>query len=91
MRKHNITIEYCTQCLWMFRAVWMGQELLTTFSDEISEFTLKPGTGGVYNIFVNDQLIFSRKEKNRFPEITELKKLVRDIVAPVKNLGHSEK
>lgn len=75
----------------MFRAVWMGQELLTTFADEIGEFTLKPGTGGVFNIYANDQLVFSRKSEGRFPEITELKQKVRDVIAPDKSLGHSDK
>lgn len=75
----------------MFRAVWMGQELLTTFSEEVSELTLKPLTGGIYNIYADDQLAFSRKDTGRFPEITELKKLVRDIIAPEKPLGHSDK
>jgi len=69
----------------------MGQELLTTFSEEVSELTLKPLTGGIYNIYADDQLAFSRKDTGRFPEITELKKLVRDIIAPEKPLGHSDK
>lgn len=75
----------------MMRAAWMGQELLTTFSEELNELTLRQGTGGIFNIYVNDQLIFSRKDEGRFPEITELKQLVRDKIAPDKKLGHSDK
>ena len=37
------------------------------------------------------EVLWSRKEKGRFPDITELKQLVRDAVAPDKPLGHSEK
>lgn len=73
------------------RAAWMGQELLTTFSEELHEVTLRQGTGGVFNVYVNDELIFSRKGEGRFPEITELKQLVRDKIAPEKKLGHSDK
>lgn len=75
----------------MLRASWMTQELLTTFSEELDEVTLRQGTGGIYNIYINDTLIFSRKEEGRFPEITELKQLVRDHIAPDKSLGHSDK
>ena len=75
----------------MMRATWMAQELLTTFSEELEEVTLKQGTGGIYNIYTNGELIFSRKQENRFPEITELKQLVRDKIAPQKSLGHSDK
>jgi selenoprotein W-related protein len=32
-----------------------------------------------------------RKTKGRFPEIKELKQLVRDIACPEKSLGHSDK
>lgn len=75
----------------MMRAGWMAQELLSTFSEELYEVTLRQGTGGIYNIYVNEQLIFSRKDAGRFPEITELKQLVRDHIAPDKSLGHSDK
>ncbi len=65
MQKHVIEIEYCTQCRWLLRAAWMGQELLTTFQEEISELVLKPRTGGVYNIIADGHLIFSRKEHSK--------------------------
>lgn len=73
------------------RAAWMGQELLTTFSEELDEVTLRQGTGGIFNVYANDKLIFSRKEAGRFPDITELKQLVRDVIAPERSLGHSDK
>jgi selenoprotein W-related protein len=90
MRLPRIEIEYCTQCRWLLRAAWMGQELLTTFSDELGEVALVPGTGGVFNIRVNEELIWSRAEAGAFPDIKELKQLVRDRIAPSKDLGHSE-
>jgi selenoprotein W-related protein len=90
MRVPRVEIEYCTQCRWLLRAAWMGQELLTTFSDELGEVALVPGTGGVFNIRVNDELIWSRADRGAFPDIKELKQLVRDRIAPSKDLGHSE-
>jgi len=33
----------------------------------------------------------SRKERGRFPEIAELKQLVRDRIAPGRDLGHSDR
>lgn len=88
---HHITITYCTQCRWLLRSAWMAQELLTTFDGEITELTLKPGTGGVFEVSANDQLVWSRKAEGRFPEITELKQRVRDVISPEKDLGHSDK
>jgi len=90
--KDVITIEYCPQCGWLLRAAYMAQELLTTFLGEIKAVTLLPSdTAGRYTISINDHIIFDRKTEGRFPEIKELKQLVRDIVSPGKELGHSDK
>ena len=69
----------------------MAQELLTTFVEEVGEVALIPGTGGVFEVKVDEKLIFSRKEMGRFPDIKEMKQLVRDEIAPDKSIGHSEK
>ena len=89
--ENRITITYCNQCRWMLRAAWMAQELLTTFEEELAEVTLRPGTGGIYDIHLNDELVWSRKEQGRFPDIKELKQKVRDLVSPERNLGHTDR
>ena len=61
------------------------------FSQEIGELVLMPGKGGILEIRVNGESLFSRKEMGRFPEMKELKQLVRDKIAPEKSLGHSDK
>jgi selenoprotein W-related protein len=91
MRIPRVEIEYCTQCRWLLRAAWMGQELLTTFPEELGEVALVPGTGGVFDIRIDDELIWSRAEARCFPDINQLKQLVRDRIAPTKDLGHSER
>jgi selenoprotein W-related protein len=87
----EIEITYCRKCRWLLRAAWMAQELLTTFEEELTEVALRPGTGGIFEVRLGDELIWSRKEKGRFPEIPELKQLVRDRVAPERSLGHSDR
>ena len=68
----------------------MAQELLTTFAEELEEVALRPGTGGVFDVYIDGERIWCRKEQGRFPDIKELKQLVRDRVAPDRSLGHSE-
>lgn len=87
----RIEIEYCTQCRWLLRAAWMAQELLVTFEQEIGEVALVPGAGGVFEIRVDGAPIWSRKSQGGFPEIKELKQLVRDRIAPGKDLGHLDR
>jgi len=90
--KPVIQIEYCPKCGWMLRATYMAQELLSTFSEDVKGILLSPSeTPGSYTISINDKIIFDRKTQGRFPEIKELKQLVRDVVNPSKDLGHSEK
>jgi selenoprotein W-related protein len=57
---------------------------------DLTSVSLSPGTGGVFDVRLNDVIIFSRKVESRFPESKELKQLVRDIVAPARDLGHSD-
>ena len=77
-----IEITYCRLCGWGLRAGWMAQELLTTFAEELGSVTLTPdGTGGVFEVRVNNEVIWSRKEQGRFPELKEIKQFIRDRVA----------
>lgn len=87
----RVELAYCTQCRWLLRAAWMAQELLTTFQSEIGEVALVPATGGVFEVRVDSVLIWSRQEQGRFPDIKELKQLVRDQIAPERDLGHSDR
>jgi selenoprotein W-related protein len=89
--KPRVDITYCTQCRWLLRAAWMAQELLVTFETELGEVALIPGTGGIFEVKLNGELIYSRKEAGRFPESKELKQLIRDRIAPDKPLGHSDR
>jgi selenoprotein W-related protein len=87
----RLEIEYCTQCRWLLRAGWTAQELLTTFTTELGEVALIPGTGGVFDVRLGGELVWSRKERGGFPEMAELKQLVRDLIAPDRDLGHSDR
>ena len=91
IRSPRISILYCRQCRWMMRAAWLAQEVLTTFSEEIGEVALQPGTDGVLEIRLNGGLLYSRKTEGRFPEAKEVKQLIRDRIAPQRDLGHSDR
>lgn len=89
-RTPRVEIEYCTQCRWLLRAGWTAQELLTTFQAEIGEVALVPGTGGIFDVRVGEQIVWSRAAEGRFPEMKELKQRLRDVIAPGRPLGHSD-
>ena len=62
-----------------------------TFDSELGEVALLPGTGGIFEVRVSGDLVWSKKDQGRFPDSKELKQLVRDRIAPEKDLGHSDR
>jgi selenoprotein W-related protein len=86
----RLEIHYCTRCRFLGRAAWIAQELLTTFAEEIGEVALVPGEGGVFQVLVGAERVWCRREAGRFPELAELKRRIRDRIAPGKSLGHSD-
>jgi selenoprotein W-related protein len=90
--KPRIEIRYCTGCRWLTRAAWIAQELLTTFESELGGVALVPsGEGGIFDVLADGDVLWSRGTQGRFPEIKELKQLLRDRIAPGKDLGHSDR
>ena len=69
---------------------WLASELLTTFTTDLGEVALVPGTGGVFRVGIHGELLWDRTRDGGFPEIAPLKRLVRDRVAPGRSLGHTE-
>ncbi len=90
--KPTITITYCPKCGWLLRSSYLASELLTTFADELNGVLLKPAEkAGEFRISIDNEPLVDRKTDGGFPEITALKRLVRDRVAPQKSLGHADR
>jgi selenoprotein W-related protein len=89
--KPTIRIAYCTQCNWLLRSAWMAQELLSTFGTELSEVILVPGTGGIFEIHLDGDMIWERKRDGGFPDSRLLKQKVRDRIDPGRDLGHVDR
>lgn len=65
----------------------MAQELLASFSDDLYQVILRPGTGGVFEIWAEQNLLWERKRDGGFPSARELKLRVRNAAFPEKPLG----
>ena len=87
----RIAIHYCTQCQWLLRAAWMAQELLSTFGPDLGEVALVPGTGGIFEVRYEGELLWERKRDGGFPDAKTLKRLVRDRLDPGRDLGHVDR
>ena len=89
--KPRIEIRYCTLCLWMLRAAWLAQELLSTFDSDLGEVALVPASKGEFRILVGGVQVWDRVVDDGFPEAKEIKQRVRDVIAPERDLGHSDR
>lgn len=49
----------------------------SNFRYDIVEITLLPKSGGIFEVLVDNQLIFSKKEMGRFPEKEEVSSIIR--------------
>ncbi|GAA1524921.1 SelT/SelW/SelH family protein [Nocardioides humi] len=95
----RVVITYCARCRWLLRAQWYAAELLQTFEEDLDEVALRPavreGEAGVFRVEVETASgstgVWNRKRDGGFPEIVELKRRVRDLVAPGRSLGHGDR
>lgn len=92
----RIQIAYCTQCNWLLRASWMASELLSTFHEELDEVALAPRTGGTFVITATiaggePVQLWDRRSDGGFPDVSELKRRARDVIAPQRSLGHHDR
>lgn len=89
--KPRVSIEYCPRCGWLLRAAWLAQELLMSFDQDVAAVELVPSAvSGTFQVRVGARTVWDRKLDAGFPQAAELKRLVRDEVAPGRSLGHSE-
>ena len=72
----KISIEYCAMWNYLPKASSLEVELKNNFPQ--ADISLISSGGGVFEISLNGDLIFSKKALNRFPEDGEIKKLVMD-------------
>ncbi len=88
MASPRIEIRYCTQCRFMLRAAYLAQELLTSFEMELGEVALVPGSGGIFEVTLDGETLATNLETKMMPEASEVKRLLRDRIAPGRTIGH---
>lgn len=94
MSKPKVIITFCEGCRWMLRATWCAQEVLSTFHGQLSGVDLCVGASGEFTVSVHldghATLLWDRAAEQGFPEMAELKRRLRDVIAPDQSLGHCE-
>jgi selenoprotein W-related protein len=84
----RVEITYCTRCKFLLRAAWLAQELLTTFESHLDEVALRPGSGGIFEVRLDGEVIASNANRAPMPDPAQVKRLLRDRIAPGRQIGH---
>jgi len=74
----NIKIKYCKPCRYWGQGLKDAQELFVNHGKDIETIAFVAGDNGIYEVFVDDQRIFSNQVTNRFPEEGELNRLMTE-------------
>ena len=69
-------IEYCTTWGYLNQALSLRESIERQFGIKAE---LVKGMGGVFEVSVNDNLLFSKKELGRFPDENEIEDLIEGI------------
>lgn len=91
MSAPRVEIHYCPGCRWQTRGAWMAQELLNTFGEALGEVAIVPAGSGVFEIHLDGACLHSRSRDGGFPEPKPIKQMIRDRIAPGRDLGHSDR
>ncbi len=73
-----LKVVYCRKCGYIDKALDLARDVLSYFQDV--EVILSQGENGIFDVYLNQKMIFSRYEEKRFPDNREiLKKISEEI------------
>ncbi len=73
----NVSIKYCTSWGYYSQALRLREELQNKFSADVE---ILEGSGGVFEVELNGNSIFSKKELGRFPNENEVIDLIEEVL-----------
>lgn len=57
----------------MPRAVGLTEQILGLFKTSVTALEIVPSSGGVFEVYQDGDLVFSKKQSGRFPEWDEIR------------------
>ena len=72
----KIKLEFCIVWNYTPRAVSTVEDILEKYGKDVTSIDLIPGTGGVFELYVNEVLIYSKLETGRHTNEGEILQLM---------------
>ncbi len=80
----EVSITYCVPCRYQNKAIQDADAILKEFGERLTGLRLVPGDNGVYDVALDETLIFSLDKAEHFPETAELLEALRARVPAAK-------
>ena len=74
----EIKLEFCVVWNYTPRAVGTIEDILEVYGNKVTNIQLIPSGGGVFEFYLNEKLLFSKKELGRHSEDGEILKLIEE-------------
>ncbi|MCS7133245.1 MAG: Rdx family protein [Candidatus Caldarchaeum sp.] len=71
----NVRILYCVPCGHLPQAMDLAKALLSRYGQRLNKnfsVTLDTTDGGIFEVYIDNELVFSRHQQRRFPTETEI-------------------
>lgn len=75
---NRISIEYCVPCGYLPQAGELATQLLQQLRMDVEAVELVTGESGVFDVKLNDDLIYSRFDSGTFPTVREILTVVKE-------------
>ena len=72
----DIKLEFCVVWNYTPRAVSTIEDILEIYGQKVKSINLIPGSGGVFEFYLNDELLYSKLETGRHTEEGEILGLI---------------
>ncbi len=73
----EVSITYCVPCRYQHKALQDADAILKEFGERLSGLRLVPGDNGVYDVRLDETVIFSMDRTEHFPEASDLIEAIR--------------
>ena len=71
----SVRIRYCQPCGYMPKAFELAKSILDahgmSYNKNLS-VAMEPGDHGIFDIFIDDEIVFSKEKEGRWPENSEI-------------------
>lgn len=68
----EVKIIYCRPCGFQNKAIKLANDILSELGYIGVTVKIIPGNNGIFDVYVDDKLAFSRYKEKRFPEANEI-------------------